>query len=50
MMEVIRSSESAVLIQATRRNIQQKCIYHSYRRDNLKSYITNEVYLQITDI
>jgi hypothetical protein len=33
------SSETSVLTRATQRNIQEDCILHSHRRENLKSYI-----------
>jgi hypothetical protein len=39
MMEELRSTETSVLSRATRRNIPEHCILHSYRRENLKSYI-----------
>jgi hypothetical protein len=38
MMKAICSSESLVLTKATRRNIQEDDILHSYRRKNLKYY------------
>jgi hypothetical protein len=37
MMEVIRSSETSVLIRATRRNSQEDGILHSHRCENLNS-------------
>jgi hypothetical protein len=39
MMEAVRSSETAVLTRATRRNIQKDDILHSHSRETLKSYI-----------
>jgi hypothetical protein len=35
----LRFSETPVVTRATRRNIQEDDILHSYRSDNLKSYI-----------
>jgi hypothetical protein len=38
MMEAPGSSETSVLIRATRRNNPEDTIVHSHRRENLKSY------------
>jgi hypothetical protein len=38
-MEVIRSSETSVLIRITRRHMSEDGILQSHRRENLKSYI-----------
>jgi hypothetical protein len=37
-MEAIRSSETSVLIRATRRHLPEDDNHHSHRRGNLKSY------------
>jgi hypothetical protein len=39
MMEGLRSSETAVLARAIRRNNPEDDILHSHCRENLKSYI-----------
>jgi hypothetical protein len=39
MMEALRSSETSVLMRATRRDIPDDGILHSHRRENLKYYI-----------
>jgi hypothetical protein len=43
-MEAIRSSETSVLIRATRRHLPEDDNHHSHRRGNLKSYKVIVVY------
>jgi hypothetical protein len=38
MMEALNSSETSVLTGPIRRNIPEKAVLHSHRRENLKSY------------
>jgi hypothetical protein len=39
MMEAVRSCETSVLTETTRRHIHEDGILHSHRRESLKSYI-----------
>jgi hypothetical protein len=39
MIEALRSFDTSVLTRATRHNVLEDGILHSYRRENLRSYI-----------
>jgi hypothetical protein len=43
MMEALRSTETSVLTRTTQPNIQEDGIVHSYRHENLKSYIAHSL-------
>jgi hypothetical protein len=45
MMEALSSSETSVHTRATRHNIPEDGILHSNRRENLKSYLTDDKFL-----
>jgi hypothetical protein len=49
-MEAIRSSETSVLIRATRRHLPEDDNHHSHRRGNLKSYIRDKGSACETDV
>jgi hypothetical protein len=45
MMEATSSSEMSVLTRATRRNNSEDTIFHSHRRENVKSNLFNFFYI-----
>jgi hypothetical protein len=46
MMEALRTPGTSVLARATRCNIPEDGILHSYRRENLKSYVFMSGYFE----
>jgi hypothetical protein len=49
-MEAIRSSETSVLIRATRRHLPEDDNHHSHRRGNLKSYIILDCFIPYAEL
>jgi hypothetical protein len=50
MKEAPGSSETSVLPRAARRNNPEDTILHGHRRENLKSYIPNELFNALTSM
>jgi hypothetical protein len=46
MMEAFLSSETSIPTRATWRNIPEDGILHSHRRENLKSYIVIDLFVE----
>jgi hypothetical protein len=44
MKEALSSYETSVLTRATQRNSPEDAILHSHRRENLKSYISTDMF------
>jgi hypothetical protein len=47
MKEELSSSETSVLTRAARRNMPEDTIFHSHRRESLKSYILPSIWTEV---